>query len=79
MVLVRIQYGLPNLVDVSTQTAEYKSMKDPITLLLNWLGYEYKKPSLLLMHMVDFTHNSWLADLQAQNRMKDYEFSIYTK
>jgi len=40
--------------------------------LLHLLGYEVRKPSLLLMHMVDVTHGSWLQDLQRTNRLSDY-------
>ena len=53
-------------------------MKDPITLLLRLFGYEVRKPSLLLMSMVRFTHSSWLGDLNAQNRIKEVEYNLYT-
>ena len=54
-------------------------MTDPLTLVLKWLRYEKREPSLLLQHMVDFTHNSWLKDLQDQNRIKDYEIKLWTE
>jgi hypothetical protein len=47
-------------------------MKDPITFVLNLLGYEKRKPSLLLMHMHDTTHGSWLQDLYRTNRLNNY-------
>lgn len=40
--------------------------------LLKLLGYEIRKPSLILMHMIDVTHESWLATIQRQNKMIDY-------
>jgi hypothetical protein len=54
-------------------------MTYPLTLILKCLGYEKKEPSLLLKHMVTFTHNSWLQDLQDSNRIKDYEVHLYTE
>lgn len=48
-------------------------MKDPITLLLRLFGYEYNnKPSLLRMHMVDVTHENYLAQLNRQNRINEF-------
>jgi hypothetical protein len=47
-------------------------MKDPITLLLRLLGYKVRKPSLLLMHMVDVTHGSWLADRNRQSNLDSF-------
>lgn len=47
-------------------------MKDPITLLLRLLGFEKRKPSLLLMSMCEFTHNSWLQDRNNQNNLSQY-------
>jgi hypothetical protein len=54
-------------------------MIDPFTFLLKLLGYEKKEPSLLLKHIITFTHNSWLQDLQDSNRIKDYEVHLYTE
>ena len=53
-------------------------MRDPITLLINLLGYEKRKPSLLLMHMIEFTHSNWRQDLFSQNRISDYEYKLYS-
>jgi hypothetical protein len=39
------------------------------------LGYEVRKPSLLLMHMVDVTHGTWLQDLYRTNRINDYNIT----
>lgn len=47
-------------------------MKDPITLLLRFLGYEKREPSLLFMSMCEFTHNSWLADRNSQGNLEQY-------
>lgn len=47
-------------------------MKDPITFLINLFGYEKRKPSLLLMHMCDVTHGTWLEDLHRTNRINNY-------
>ena len=35
-------------------------------------GLPIPKPSLLFMHMVDFTHNSWLQDRMDQNNLPYY-------
>jgi hypothetical protein len=53
-------------------------MKDPITLILNLLGYEYRKPSLLLMYMNDVTHEPWIGSLQRQNRTYEVEYKLYS-
>jgi hypothetical protein len=47
-------------------------MKDPITLILKLLGYEVRKPSLLLMHMMDVTHEPWLGSLRRHGRFSNY-------
>jgi hypothetical protein len=47
-------------------------MKDPITIILNLLGFEYRKPSLLLMHMHDVTHENYLQQLKRQGRFYQY-------
>jgi hypothetical protein len=48
-------------------------------LILKWLGYEIKEPSLILKHMVALTHNSWLQDLRDSNRLKDYQVRLWTE
>jgi len=54
-------------------------MNNPITLLLNWLGYEVnKKPSLILMHMLDVTHENWIGTLQRKNQLDKYKYNLYT-
>ena len=40
--------------------------------LLHLLGFARRKPSLLLMHMCDVTHGTWLQDLYRTNRFSDY-------
>lgn len=40
--------------------------------LLRLLGYQKRKPSLLLMSMCDFTHGSWLQDLMRHNELHRY-------
>jgi hypothetical protein len=40
--------------------------------LLHLLGFTQRKPSLLLMHMCDVTHGTWLQDLNRTNRLSDY-------
>lgn len=47
-------------------------MKDPITLLLRLLGYEKRKPSLILMHICDVTHSNWLADRNRQGNLAPF-------
>jgi hypothetical protein len=48
-----------------------------INLILKWLGYKRRTPSLILKHMVALTHNSWLEDLRDSNRLKDYEVRLW--
>jgi hypothetical protein len=44
-----------------------------IETILNLFGYTYRKePSLLLMHMLDVTHESYLGSLKRQNRIMDF-------
>jgi len=43
-----------------------------IDFIYSLLGYQKKKPSLLLMHMSEFTHSSWLTDIQNQGRISRY-------
>lgn len=48
-------------------------MKDPIQLILRLLGYEYnKKRSLIRMHMLDVTHETWMQQLYRQGRINEY-------
>lgn len=53
-------------------------MRDPITLLINLFGYKRREPSMILKHMVEFTHSNWREDLLAQNRISDYEYKLYS-
>ena len=54
-------------------------MRDPITFILNLLGYEINnKPSLLKMYMHDVTHESYLGTLQRQNRTHEYQYRLYS-
>lgn len=44
-----------------------------IETILNLFGYTYrKKPSLLHMHMLDVTYESYLGSLKRQNRFQDF-------
>ena len=40
--------------------------------LLKFIGIYPRKPSLLFMHMVDTTHETWLEQLYRQRRIHDY-------
>jgi hypothetical protein len=53
-------------------------MKDPITFILNLLGYEYRKPSLLLMYMHEVTHENWLSSIHRTNRLDEIQYKLYT-
>lgn len=53
-------------------------MKSPITLLLNLLGYEIRKPSLLMMYMHEVTHEGFIASLNRTNRLHQYEYRLYS-
>jgi hypothetical protein len=47
-----------------------------VNKILNLFGYTYQsKPSLLLMSMVDFTHETYFEGIRRQGRM--YEFQKY--
>jgi hypothetical protein len=54
-------------------------MRDPITLLLKLFGYEIRKPSLLLMSILNCTHESWLATMQRTDRLHGIEYKLYTE
>jgi len=55
-------------------------ISNPLEAILNAFGYTLQsKPSLLGMHIVDFTHSSWVQDLQSTGRITDYEVNLYTK
>jgi hypothetical protein len=45
--------------------------------LLKLLGYEVRQPSLLLMHMVDVTHESWMGTLKRKNQLDKYLVKKY--
>ena len=48
-------------------------MSNPTEFILNRFGYTMKKkPTLLGMHIVGFTHSSWLEDVRDQGRMSVY-------
>jgi hypothetical protein len=45
-----------------------------IEFILNLFGYTYQsKPSLLLMSMVDFTHESYFQGVQRQGRLSEFQ------
>jgi len=67
-----IQKMKNNIAITRNKADTTRPMKDPITLLLRLFGYEKRKPSLLLMSMCDFTHNSWLQDRNSQNNLSKY-------
>lgn len=49
-----------------------------IESILNLFGYTYQsKPSLLLMSMVDFTHETYFEGIRRQGRL--YEFQKYIR
>lgn len=54
-------------------------MKDPITFLLRLFGYEYNpKNSLLFMHMVDVTHESFFQKImRQQGNLDSYSVKKY--
>lgn len=54
-------------------------MKDPVAFLLNLLGYEYRKPSLLRMTMLQTTHGSWLQRISSNGHIEKYRYSLYTE
>lgn len=54
-------------------------MKDPITLLLRLFGYERRKPSLLFMSMWETTNLGWMERMTLNNRIKQYEYNLYTE
>ena len=43
-----------------------------MNFILNLFGYTIRKPSLLLMSMVDFTHESHWEGVIRQGRLNDY-------
>ena len=52
----------------------------PIRFIIRQMfGLPIPEPSLLLEHMIAFTHNSWLQDRQDQNNLDDYTFELYSK
>jgi hypothetical protein len=54
-------------------------MKDPITFLLNLLGYEYNpKNSLLFRHMKDTTNGNWHTRLMNNGQINKYKYNLYT-
>jgi hypothetical protein len=44
-----------------------------INKLLNLIGYQLGRKSLLFMHMEQFTNSSWLTDVFASGRIEDYK------
>lgn len=42
------------------------------TFVLRLLGYEIRKPSLLLMSMRQFTHGTWMEDRIRQSNLDNY-------
>jgi len=45
---------------------------------LNLFGYTMKKkPSLILMHMLNTTHNGWAKRMQDNGHMENYRFHLY--
>jgi len=54
-------------------------MRDPISLILKWLCYEFnKRNTLLYMHMQDVTHENWLGTLTRKNQLDKYKYNLYT-
>lgn len=51
-----------------------------ITEILITLGVK-KAPnvSAIARHIVEFTNRSWIQDLQATNRLKDYQINLWTE
>jgi len=48
-------------------------MKKLINLLLRSFGYEVNpRKSLILLHMDEVTHGTWMEDLIRNNRISDY-------
>jgi hypothetical protein len=49
-------------------------LQNPIEFFLNLFGYTMnKKPSLLGMMIVDFTHESYFEGVQRQGRLTDFQ------
>jgi len=43
-----------------------------MNVILRMFGYEIKKPSLLLISMLDFTHETYFQTIYKQGRISDY-------
>ena len=57
----------------SPLTNMYTFLRNPLESILNLFGLTMKhKPSPLADHIKDFTHSSWLKDVQNQNRLTDF-------
>lgn len=46
--------------------------------ILSLFGYEIKKPSLLLMHMLDTTHAGWIQRITWNGDIRKYQYHLYT-
>jgi hypothetical protein len=53
-------------------------IRNPFKFFLSLLGYEVKKPSMILGHMVGVTHGCWLRRIQDNGTIKNYEYNLYT-
>jgi hypothetical protein len=50
-----------------------KFLENPLEAILNLFGLTMQhKPTLLGMHIHDFTHSSWMEDVRNQNRLHEY-------
>jgi hypothetical protein len=53
-------------------------MKDPITILLRFFGYEVNlKNSLLFKHMMETTHSNWHTRMLNNNQIGKYKYNLY--
>jgi len=65
-------------VDNPSKNSQYKNMKDPITLLLQFFGKEVNpKNSLLFNHMMETTNSNWHTRLFNNNNIGKYQYNIY--
>jgi len=54
-------------------------LKNPSEFFLNLLGYSMvKKPSMILGHMLDTTHNNWAQRMRDNGQLSNYELHLYS-
>jgi len=73
--ILRIGYFLPLgdfFLDISGNSWHDGCLMKTLILIVRSLFSKPQPPSLLLLSMLDCTHESWLEQLNRQNRLSDY-------